>query len=211
MLVRRWALLCFVFALGGAAQTGNKGVKVSSRDATQFQTEKKLALIVGINDYQEESGLSKLKYAVRDAEELATALQSFGYVTDVLTDSRAMKVTIRHHLDDLLKRVEPDSGTVLFAFSGHGGQVGNVSYLATYDAGADSLEKDGIAVDEIKNQLAESKAARRMLFLDACRNVTAPGGKDSAAPIAPFIKLADAKGLRMLISTGPKTRSYESD
>jgi TPR repeat protein len=200
-----------VFALGAAAQTGNKGVKVSPGDATQFQTEKKLALIVGINDYQEESGLSKLKYAVSDAEELATALQSYGYVTDVLTDGRAMKVTIRRHLDDLLKRVEPDSGTVLFAFSGHGGQVGSVSYLATYDAGADSLDKDGIAVDEIKNQLAESKAARRMMFLDACRSVTSPGGKDSAAPIAPFMKLADAKGLRMLISTGARTRSYESD
>jgi hypothetical protein len=211
MLIRRWALLCLIFALGGAAQTGNKGVKVSPRDAAKFQTEKKLALIVGINDYQEESGLSKLKYAVSDAEELATALQSYGYVTDVLTDGRAMKVTIRRHLDDLLKRVEPDSGTVLFAFSGHGGQVGSVSYLATYDAGADSLDKDGIAVDEIKNQLAESKAARRMMFLDACRSVTSPGGKDSAAPIAPFMKLADAKGLRMLISTGARTRSYESD
>jgi TPR repeat protein len=204
-------LVCLIFALGGAAQTGNKGVKVSPHDAAQFQTEKKLALIVGINDYQEESGLSKLKYAVSDAEELATALQSYGYVTDVLTDKRAIKVIIRRHLDDLLKRVEPDSGTVLFAFSGHGGQVGSVSYLATYDAGADSLDKDGIAVDEIKNQLAESKAARRMMFLDACRSVTAPGGKDSAAPVAPFMKLADAKGLRMLISTGAKTRSYESD
>jgi TPR repeat protein len=211
MLVRRWELLCLVFGLGAAAQTGNKGVKVSLRDAARFQTEKKLALIVGINDYQEESGLSKLKYAVSDAEELATALQSYGYLTDVLTDGRAMKVTIRRHLDDLLRRVQPDSGTVLFAFSGHGGQVGSVSYLATYDAGADSLDKDGIAVDEIKNLLAESKAARRMMFLDACRNVTTPGGKDSAAPIAPFVKLADAKGLRMLISTGPKTRSFESD
>jgi TPR repeat protein len=203
--------LCLILALGNAAQTGDKGVKVSPRDAAKFQTEKKLALIVGINDYQEESGLSKLKWAVSDAEELATALQSYGYVTDVLADGRAMKVTIRRHLDDLLKRVEPDSGTVLFAFSGHGGQVGSVSYLATYDAGADSLDKDGIAVDEIKNQLAESKAARRMMFLDACRSVTSPGGKDSAAPIAPFMKLADAKGLRMLISTGAKTRSYESD
>jgi len=210
-VVRRWALLCVVFALGGAAQTGDKGVKVSPRDAARFQAEKKLALVVGINDYQEESGLSKLKYAVSDAEELATALQSYGYVADVLTDSKAMKVTIRRHLADLLKRVQPDSGTILFAFSGHGGQVGGAQYLATYDAGADSLDKDGIAVDEIKNLLAESKAARRMMFLDACRNVTAPGGKDSAAPIAPFIKLADAKGLRMLISTGPKTRSYESD
>src|ERR1039457_5265912 len=106
MLVRRWVLLCLIFALGGAAQTGNKGVKVSPHDAAQFQTEKKLALIVGINDYQEESGLSKLKYAVSDAEELATALQSYGYVTDVLTDKRAIKVIIRRHLDDLLKRVE---------------------------------------------------------------------------------------------------------
>jgi len=202
--------LCFA-AAAVLAQTGNRGVTVAPRDATHFLQEKKLALLVGIDDYQEETGLSKLKYAVNDVKDLAEALKAHGYLTDVLTDGRAIKVTIRRHLQDMLARIEPNSGTVLFAFSGHGGKAGGADYLATADAAADSLDRDGLAVDWIKAQLAESNAPRKMMFLDACRNVTSPGGKDSAPPIAPFARLSESKGLRMLISTAEGTRSYESD
>ncbi len=205
-------LLIFVaLSVAATAQESSKGVVRPPDDPVKFVKEKKLALIVGINDYQEETGLSKLKYAVNDATELAAVLKTYGYETDVLTDSRAIKVTIRKHLDDMLKRIETESGTVLFIFSGHGGQVGKDQFLATYDASADTLDSDGLSVNWIRDRLAASKAPRKVMFLDACRTVVSPGGKDATAPIAPLEKLASARGLRMFISTGPDTRSYEDD
>jgi TPR repeat protein len=209
LTLQYWAL-GLLLALPAAAQTG-KSATVLPRDATQFLQEKKLALIIGINDYQEESGLSKLKYAINDANDLAKALQVYGYTTDVLTDSRALRVTIRRHLEDMLKRVDPNSGTLLFAFSGHGGKADGADYLATYDAAADSIAADGIAVNWIKNQLAASNAARKIMFLDACRSVATPNGKEISAPVEPFARLSESKGLRMLISTAEGTRSYEDD
>ena len=50
-----------------------------------------------------------------------------------------------------------------------------------------------------------------MMFLDACRNVTMSGARDAAAPIDPMVELSSSKGLRLLVSTDPRTRSYEYD
>jgi uncharacterized caspase-like protein len=99
----------------------------------------------------------------------------------------------------------------VFAFSGHGGQVGRGQYLATYESSAEDLDKTGASVEELRKLLEDSGAPRKMMFLDACRNVTTPGGKDAAAPIEPMVELSSSKGLRLLISTGPLTRSYEYD
>jgi formylglycine-generating enzyme required for sulfatase activity len=194
-----------------AAQNGGKGVALPPEDPMRFLTEKKLALVIGINNYPEESGLSKLKWAVKDATDLAAELTRQGYTVDPLLDERVTKVAIRVHLTNMLKRLDPNSGTVVFAFSGHGGQVGRDQYLATYESSAEDLDKTGASVEDLRKLLEDSGAPRKMMFLDACRNVTTPGGKDSAAPIEPMVELSSSKGLRLLVSTGPRTRSYEYD
>jgi formylglycine-generating enzyme required for sulfatase activity len=194
-----------------AAQSGGKGVSLPPEDSTRFLTEKKLALVIGINDYPEESGLSKLKWAAKDATDLAAELTRQGYAVDSLLDARVTKVAIRVHLTNMLKRLDPNSGTVVFAFSGHGGQVGRDQYLATYESSAEDLDKTGASVEDLRKLLEDSGAPRKMMFLDACRNVTTPGGKDSAAPIDPMAELSSSKGLRLLVSTGAGTRSYELD
>jgi formylglycine-generating enzyme len=194
-----------------AAQNGGKGVSLPPEDPTRFLTEKKLALVIGINDYPEESGLSKLKWAAKDATDLAAELTRQGYTVDLLVNERVTKVAIRRHLSDMLKRLDPNSGTVVFAFSGHGGQVGRDQYLATYESSAEDLDKTGASVEDLRKLLEDSGGPRKIMFLDACRNVTSPGGKDSAAPIEPMVELSSSKGLRLLVSTGPRTRSYEYD
>jgi uncharacterized caspase-like protein len=100
---------------------------------------------------------------------------------------------------------------VVFAFSGHGGQVGRDQYLATYESSADDLDKTGASVEDLRKLLEDSGAPRKMMFLDACRNVTTPGARDAAAPIEPMVELSSSKGLRLLVSTGPLTRSFEYD
>jgi hypothetical protein len=84
-----------------AAQNAGKGVLVLPQDPAHFLTEKKLALV--IDNYPEESGLIKLKWGANDATDLAARVDRQGY---------------------MLKRLDPNSGAVVFASSGHGGQVG---------------------------------------------------------------------------------------
>lgn len=194
-----------------SAQIANKGVTVTQTDARSFATEKKLALVIGIDAYLEESGLSPLKWASKDATDLAAELARQGYSTDVLLNNRVTKPALRRHLSDLLKRLDPNTGTVVFAFSGHGGQVGREQYLATYEASAEDLDQSGISVRELRTMLEDSSAPRKLMFLDACRNVTTPGAKDAAAPIEPMAELSASRGLRVLVSTGPTTRSFEYD
>jgi hypothetical protein len=114
------AILLSVVSLA-AAQNGGKGVLLPSEVPTRFLTEKKLALVIGINDYPGESGLSKLKWAAKDATDLAAGLTRQGYTTvDLLLDEHVTKVAIRRHLPDMLKRLDPSSGTVVFAFRATG-------------------------------------------------------------------------------------------
>ncbi len=207
----RRTLACLLFVSAAAGQNGGKGVVPRQADPLSFVNEKKLALVIGINDYPEESGLSKLKWAVKDASDLAAELQRQGYTVDPLLNERVTKVAIRKHLTDMLKRLDPNAGTIVFAFSGHGGQVGREQYLATYESSADDLDKTGASVEEIRTLLEDSGAPRKMMFLDACRNVSTPGAKDSAAPIEPMLELSSSRGLRLLVSTGPRSRSYEYD
>ena len=89
--------------------------------------------------------------------------------------------------------------------------MGREQYLATYEASAEDLDQSGISVRELRTMLEDSSAPRKLMFLDACRNVTTPGAKDAAAPIEPMAELAASRGLRVLVSTGPTTRSFEYD
>src|SRR5580704_10156445 len=112
------------------AQATLKPVTSTAPDPNPFLSEKKVAIVVGISDYPAESGFPKLQYAAKDAQDLASALEKQGYQTQVLTDQHAMKSSIRKALQqahDVLNqgRVgDKESGTFLFAFSGHGGQRG---------------------------------------------------------------------------------------
>ena len=95
--------------------------------------------------------------------------------------------------------VEPDQGTFLFFFGGHGFAAKGQNYLATYGVNADDLEGDGLAIAVVESLLASSKAKRKLVFIDACRN--SPGNGTRAIEQRSFAKLNAAEGLKVLFST----------
>ena len=173
--------------------------------------------MVGISDYPPESGFPKLQFAAKDAQDLASVLQKQGYKTQVLTDNHAMKSSIRKALqqahDELNqgKVGNAPQGTIVFAFSGHGGQTGTGvnarQYLVTYDYSPDDPDP-GFPLKDIAAVLTDAGAARKMMFIDACRNLEASGSK-SAPPLSAFSDLLHAEGLKIFYSTAPGARSYE--
>jgi formylglycine-generating enzyme required for sulfatase activity len=174
-----------------------------------FRTQVKVALVVGISAYPQGSGLSSLKYAARDAEVLGATLKSQGYLVRQLTESNATRAMIRRTLRELSDAVSPNEGTILFFFGGHGFTYKGSNYLATFGVTADDLDGEGLAVKDVEELLRASKARRKLLFIDACRND--PGQAARSTGQRSFEKLQASEGIRVLFSTKEGRVSFEDD
>jgi formylglycine-generating enzyme required for sulfatase activity len=174
-----------------------------------FEKQVKVALVVGISAYPQGSGLSSLKYAARDAEVLGATLKSQGYLVRQLTESDATRAMIRRTLRELSDAVTPNEGTILFFFGGHGFTYKGSNYLATFGVTADDLDGEGLAVKDVEELLRASKARRKLLFIDACRND--PGQAARSTGQRSFETLQAAEGIRVLFSTKEGRVSYEDE
>lgn len=133
------------------------------------------ALIVGVADYAE---VKPLPEAVRnDARDIADLLRSpnyCGYPDDnvkVLINSEANLNGIRAALADLASSATADDTVTIF-FSGHGAQLGAAaarsSALIPYDCKLSDIAGTSLPEIELTAALANIKAARLLVILDAC-------------------------------------------
>ena len=134
-----------------------------------FNTNKRLALVVGNNDYK----VGKLNFAVNDSFGMASALQDNGF--EVLHITNATKESFLEGLNnfrELLYQYGP-STTTLFYYSGHAAQIDGSNYLYPIDAVIESqsdIETETINMRKIFNVLDDSLRGVKIVILDACRN-----------------------------------------
>lgn len=141
------------------------------------------AFLVGVQDY---ISLKKLDYSGADIEELAKGLPAIGFDPTrikVLHDRaegryRPLKANIEQELDLLLERIGPDD-LVLFAFSGHGLYMDGKTFFCPPEARVNKLETL-ISEEWLRSRLDESKAALKIVLLDACRSDPRPAGQKAA-------------------------------
>lgn len=179
------------------------GATVAASAATRH------ALIIGVGNYKESSGLEKLTAPPNDAEQVKKMLDKpgFGFVTSALKDDDVRdKATFNAAFLKFLSRVQPGD-EVLFYFSGHGYNVDNKgNYFLLPDAksqtvylkdlgaaGARDLDtqdkRDGkykewlseVALSEaaIEKSISDRRAEVIVVIADACRNLVA-GTKGAA-------------------------------
>lgn len=213
--VTAWLALLAAQAAGAQLVAPQNAAKMP--DAAPFLAEKKVAIVVGISDYPAESGFPKLQFAAKDASDMAAALVKEGYQVQLLTDQHAMRSSIRKALEQAQVNLNQGAsgasgGTILFAFSGHGGETAAAGgtprqYLVTYDATAEDPEP-GYPLKDIVTALQNSGATHRMMFLDACRDETGAASKGAPA-LTSFHQLMSAQGMKILFSTAPGQQSYE--
>jgi hypothetical protein len=165
--------------------------------------EKKLALVIGINNYSE---IPKLEKAVGDAQAIGQTLAGLGYqVTTALDmDRRGLNLA----LSKLYASVEPGD-TVLVHYSGHGVQIENDNYLlpadvpAPTDGNAELLKSESLRLLTLIETLGEKGAGARILIIDACRdNPFATGGKRSIGGTRGLANVATDKGTFIMYSAG---------
>lgn len=177
---------------------------------------KRRAVIVGINKYQEEE-IPELKGPNNDAQEVADLLEKEGDFTieHLLLNNDATFLAIRQALSDLLWKTHP-TDISLFYFSGHGFEDGRgVGYLAPYDMRQAEPFVCGISMSELRQMVIDARNKNRVVgLLDCCYSGLAAQG-EKGSPTAPldighqFDNLPQGQGCTILASSGKDQKSRE--
>jgi hypothetical protein len=178
-------------------------------DKKDFEENLRLAVLVAPK--YSGSGLTPLTYTLADVTELGMELERQGYVVRVIKNNEAYSENVRNVLQqqmDLLK--DSTNSTFLFAFTGHGFQLESTkkNYLVTtgVNVAPESIEKEALALDEVEKLMSATKAKRKIILIDACRND--PNAR-SAGVNRTMRDLQAAEGVAILLSTSPGGTSYE--
>jgi formylglycine-generating enzyme required for sulfatase activity/uncharacterized caspase-like protein len=179
-------------------------------------TNQNIAITIGVQKYQ---FFSDLEYAANDAKKMRDFLLDEGGFDEVFYFSddspeinRASTSPTRSNLEYLLenevKKLSLKTGDNLwFFFSGHGRRENNIDYLIPID-GYSNIQRSGISVDYIIQQLQNSGADNIVLILDACRD-KGDGGKGGEGVGKQTEQEAREKGIITIFSCSPNECSWE--
>ena len=138
--------------------------------ATEAEAAKRLALVIGIDDYK---NLPKLEKAAGDARAMTSTLENLGFdVTRVLNaDRQQLNIAI----DKFASRLQPDD-LAFVHFSGHGVEIDGENFLLPADVPKPvngrkgSVKYESIGLQRLIGQIAETGVRARLFVLDACRD-----------------------------------------
>jgi len=127
------------------------------------------ALIIGVEDYPEDSRFPDLSNPLNDAELVAKTLSRCGFsVTFVRNPSYG---EMRAHLADWVGTIDP-GGDAIFYFSGHGIEHEKTNFLMGSNSlfrNKFELGEEGMKADTVVAGILEREPKSALLFLDCCR------------------------------------------
>lgn len=132
-----------------------------------------LAVVIGINEYQEQFGISKLTTARPDAEKLDEILREQHYEVDLLVDEQATFDGITNYLTTTLpEKIKADRRVrLLFYFAGHGttpqDEEGEAGYLIPQDAEPNNRGKF-LSMGWVHDALTKLSCHHLLIILDCC-------------------------------------------
>jgi hypothetical protein len=130
-------------------------------------TSKRLALVIGNDEYQY---VNKLQKAGNDATAMARELSSAGF--EVLLHKNLNYRGMVKAVETLTDSITGGDQVVVF-FAGHGVQIKTGSYLLPTDIEASSeseVEKTAYALNDLTDKLSDAKASFALVMVDACRD-----------------------------------------
>ncbi|MGZ5873555.1 MAG: caspase family protein [Bradyrhizobium sp.] len=175
------------------------------------QAEKRVALVIGNNDYK---NVPKLQKAVNDARTMGETLRQLGF--SVMVAENQSRRAFSETLLAFDKSVEPGD-TAFFFYAGHGFEIAGQNFLLPTDVpaaseGQEELVRDAsILADRVIERLQNRKARTAILVFDACRNnpferagtrAVAGGGG-----LAPMTQLPE--GVFSVFSAGPRQTALD--
>ena len=179
--------------------------------APPAHAEKRVALVIGNNDYK---NVPKLQKAVNDARTMGDTLKQLGF--SVMVAENQTRQAFSQTLLAFDAAVEPGD-TAFFFYAGHGFEIAGQNFLLPTDVpaateGQEELVRDAsILADRIIERLQNKKARTGILVFDACRNnpfersgtrAVAGGGG-----LAPMTQLPE--GVFSVFSAGPRQTALD--
>src|SRR5215469_6267913 len=179
--------------------------------ALPAHAEKRVALVIGNNDYR---NVPKLLKAVNDARTMGQVLRQLGF--SVMIAENQTRQAFSETLLAFDKTVEPGD-TAFFFYAGHGFEIAGQNFLLPTDVpaateGQEELVRDAsILADRIIERLQNRKARTAILVFDACRNnpFERPGTRAVAGGggLAPMTQLPE--GVFSVFSAGPRQTALD--
>ena len=179
--------------------------------AVPAHAEKRVALVVGNNDYR---NVPKLQKAVNDARTMGDTLKQLGFT--VMVAENQNRQAFSQTLLAFDKSVEAGD-TAFFFYAGHGFEIAGQNFLLPTDVpaateGQEELVRDAsVLADRIIERLQNRKVRTAILVFDACRNnpferagtrAVAGGGG-----LAPMTQLPE--GVFSVFSAGPRQTALD--
>ncbi|MGJ4932221.1 caspase family protein [Bradyrhizobium sp. HKCCYLS2038] len=184
---------------------------IAAATLTPAHAEKRVALVVGNNDYRY---VPKLQKAVNDARTMGDTLKQLGF--NVMVAENLNRQQFSQALLAFDNAVEPGD-TAFFFYAGHGFEIAGQNFLLPTDVpaateGQEELVRDAsVLADRIIERLQNKKARTSILVFDACRNnpferagtrAVAGGGG-----LAPLTQLPE--GVFSVFSAGPRQTALD--
>src|SRR5262244_2419784 len=138
--------------------------------AAPAYAEKRVALVVGNNDYR---NVPKLQKAVNDARTMGDTLKQLGFT--VMVAENQNRAQFSQSLLAFDSAVGPGD-TAFFFYAGHGFEIAGQNYLLPTDVpaateGQEELVRDSsVLADRIIERLQNKRVRTSILVFDACRN-----------------------------------------
>ena len=195
---------------------GSKGDGAPTSSEPFYGVGNRWAVLVGVNEYDDETNYGCLHVCVKDAHAIREQLVTGGSDPArirLLTDDSPEPPT-RDNILVALKAVadatEPDD-LLFFYYSGHGDEDGGESYLVARNGKRLVLSDTAVRVSRIKEIMEQAPARAKVIVLDACHSGADIGGKGPKPMSEEFIRrvFEQAEGLAILASCKQGQVSYE--
>jgi uncharacterized caspase-like protein len=134
---------------------------------------KRVAFVVGIDNYDNLPAQQQLKKGVNDARAVGEALKTLGY--DVLEADNVTRLDFVRQWQTFLNRIDPGDEAAFF-FAGHGVEIGGLNFLLPRDvpqvaSGEEQvLKSQGLSLSDFLDQVRERKPQVSLYVVDACRD-----------------------------------------
>src|ERR1700723_4184465 len=178
---------------------------------TAARAEKRVALVIGNNDYK---NVPKLQKAVNDARTMGDTLKQLGFT--VMVAENQTRQAFSETLLAFDAAVAPGD-TAFFFYAGHGFEIAGQNFLLPTDVpaaseGQEELVRDAsVLADRIIERLQNKKVRTAILAFDACRNnplersgTRALAGRGGLAPMTQF-----PEGVFSVFSAGPRQTALD--